>query len=330
MKVNPDRLISMAAGFQYSKILLTANELGVFRAIGEKSRTARDVAVMLKLDEEATAILLGALVGLGLLAYKAGRFKNAPDVKKYLAADTDDGMAHITNHMNHMYHSWDRLDAIVRKGRPRKAERPEVLTDKKRNRDFIRGMFEIGYPTAKLLAEKIDLKGVAKMADIGGGPAQYPIAFAKKAPAARFVVADYPNTIKVAKEYVGKYGLEDRIALRKCEFFDVPELGIGNGFDMALLSQVLHAESPKKCQELIKKTYKILRPGGRIIINENALNRDRISPAPPLIFAVNMLVNNAGRTYSVDEMSGWLKEAGFRKVKSKRLHERSVIIEGTR
>jgi len=330
MEINQDRVISMAAGFQYSKILLTANELGIFKFIGSKSRTAAEVATGLKLDAEATGLLLGALVGLGLVTYKAGRYKNAPDVEKYLGTESDEGLTCIATHMNHMYESWNRLDEVIKKGRPKKPGIPSILTDKHRNRNFICGMFEIGMGTARLLAKHIDLKGVMKMADIGGGPAQYPIAFSEKNPDTGFIVADYPSTVRVARGYIKKYGLQKRIKAVDCEFFDVPELGIGDDYDMALLSQVLHAAGEKQCAALIKKVYRILKPGGRIVINENALNEDRVSPPPPLIFAINMLVNNTGRTYTASEMSAWLKEAGFSKIKAKRLHERSVIIQGTK
>lgn len=327
MSVNPDRIISMAAGFQYSKILLTANELGIFKALGEGSRTAGEVSGELKLDLEATGLLLGALVGLGLCHYKAGKFTNAADVKRYLARESEEGMSCITSHMNHMYESWLNLDRIVRKGRPKRVAPPKILLDRKRNRDFICGMFEIGLSTARMLAGKLDLKGARKMVDIGGGPAHYPIAFAARYPDIRFVVADYPNTIRVARAYVKKYGLGGRIKLARCEFFDADSLGLGDDFDVALLSQVLHAASDEKCRELLKKIYGILKPGGRIIINENARNRDGMSPPPPLIFAINMLVQNAGRTFTVDELSAWLKDAGFKGIKSWRLHERSVIVE---
>lgn len=332
MEINQDRLISMAAGFQYSKILLTANELGIFNLVGKRSISSDDVAARLKLDPEATGMLMGALVGLGLMTCRAGKYKNAPDVVKYMTdeGEPEEGMSCIATHMNHMYESWRRLDEVVKKGRPKKMPPPQVILDKAKNRQFICGMFEIGFGTAKLLASRLDMKGVRKMADIGGGPAQFPIAFAQKHPEVGFVVADYPNTVSVARGYVKKYGLTRRIKPVVCEFFGKGELGIGDDYDMALLSQVLHAESDDKCRELIAKTFRILKPGGRIVINENARNNDGISPPPPMIFAINMLVNNFGRTFTVAELEGWLKEAGFTKVKSMRLHERSVVVQGTR
>jgi len=42
------------------------------------------------------------------------------------------------------------------------------------------------------------------------------------------------------------------------------------------------------------------------------VNADRTGPLNGLFFAVNMLVNtDSGDTYSFEEISSWLEEAGF-------------------
>src|SRR5512135_2624922 len=131
MAVNQDRIISLMGGFQYSKILMTANELGIFAFIGAGSKTADEIADRLKLDREASGMLMGALVGLGLVSHKAGRFRNAPDVRKYLSAEAPDSLACIARHMNHMYETWANLDRIVKNGRPKKRPPSKIITEKK-------------------------------------------------------------------------------------------------------------------------------------------------------------------------------------------------------
>ena len=330
MAITREQIHAMASGFQSAKIILAANELGIFRLLAGKGMSAGEVSDALNLDAEACAMLLGALVGLNLLEYGRGKFHEAPEVKKSLGEDSDEGLSCIFRHMNHLYTSWANLDEVVKKGRGKIKATSELLSDKKINRDFICGMFEVGYPTAQKFAEEMDFTGVRKFADIGGGPGVYPIAIAKRYPDINFVIADYPNTIKVARKYVKKYGMGKRVKLVNCPFFDTSELNIGDGFDMALLSQVLHAAPDGKAKGLLKKVFDILRPGGRIVINENARNDDAYSPAPPLVFAINMLIQNAGRTYTISELKGWLRESGFRKIGARRLHERSVLVEGTR
>jgi hypothetical protein len=64
--------------------------------------------------------------------------------------------------------------------------------------------------------------------------------------------------------------------------------------------------------QLLKKTFGALASGGTIAILEFLVNEDRNGPPNGLIFAVNMLVHTeTGDTYSFEEISGWLREAGF-------------------
>ena len=60
------------------------------------------------------------------------------------------------------------------------------------------------------------------------------------------------------------------------------------------------------------KTFHALAPKGTIAIAEFLVNPERTGPLNGLFFAVNMLVNtDCGDTYSFEEISGWLGEAGF-------------------
>ena len=48
------------------------------------------------------------------------------------------------------------------------------------------------------------------------------------------------------------------------------------------------------------------------MIAEFLVNADRTGPLNGLFFALNMLVNtDSGDTYSFEEISGWLNDAGF-------------------
>lgn len=62
----------------------------------------------------------------------------------------------------------------------------------------------------------------------------------------------------------------------------------------------------------LQKAFAALAPGGIIATQEFLVNPDRTGPVSGLIFTTNMLVNtDDGDTYSFEEISAWLKEAGF-------------------
>ena len=54
-----------------------------------------------------------------------------------------------------------------------------------------------------------------------------------------------------------------------------------------------------------------------IAIQEFLVNRQRTGPLNGVIFAVNMLVNTTqGDTFTFPEISGWLREAGFKNART--------------
>src|SRR5262249_6455256 len=87
------------------------------------------------------------------------------------------------------------------------------------------------------------------------------------------------------------------------------------GYDVATLGHILHSEGEARSRELLKKTFRALKPGGVIAIAEWLVNDDRTGPLPSLMFAVQMLVNTEkGDVFSFNEIKNWLEDAGLKKV----------------
>jgi 3-hydroxy-5-methyl-1-naphthoate 3-O-methyltransferase len=86
----------------------------------------------------------------------------------------------------------------------------------------------------------------------------------------------------------------------------------GSNHTVATLGHILHSEGEERSRALLAKTLHALASGGTIAIAEYLVNPDRSGPLNGLFFAVNMLVNtDSGDTYSFEEISSWLAEAGF-------------------
>ena len=115
--------------------------------------------------------------------------------------------------------------------------------------------------------------------------------------------------IPITRKTVGKFGLTERYSFIAG---DLLKVDFGTGHTVATLGHILHSEGSERSRELLKKTFQALAPGGTIAIAEFLVNADRTGPLNGLFFAVNMLVNtDSGDTYSFEEISGWLKDAGF-------------------
>jgi len=91
-------LMRLVHGFEAAKILLVANDLGLFRRL-DRERVANELAIELDVDPRALELLMNALTALGLLEKSAAGFRNAPVAAAYLAGDSYRG--HIFRHIHH-------------------------------------------------------------------------------------------------------------------------------------------------------------------------------------------------------------------------------------
>jgi hypothetical protein len=108
---------------------------------------------------------------------------------------------------------------------------------------------------------------------------------------------------------------------------DLQQADFGTGHHVATLGHILHSEGIDRSKALLKKTFNALAPGGTIAVAEFLVNADRTGPLGGLIFAVNMLVNtDRGDTFSFEEISGWLSEAGFVNARTLDTHGPSPLI----
>ena len=301
-------------GFRASRVLITANNLGVFERLSTE-KDAGQVARLISADRRATEILLDALTGLGLLKKKNGRYINSKVSEMFLVRKSPYYQGDIIRHADSLWKNWSGLDEVVRSGRPNRASHD--------HESFIRGMHNIAALKAGSVLDAIGLRGVRRALDLGGGPGTYSIEMARRGIEA--TIFDLPDTIKIAKDIVRK----SKVNGVKFISGDFLNSDIGGGYDMVFISQILHSLSIDDSKYLLKKASASLNPKGRIVIQEFYINRERTSPMDSALFSVNMLVNTeGGRCYTSQEIKSWLKEIGLRAI-SERLLGDVVLIMGS-
>ena len=91
------------------------------------------------------------------------------------------------------------------------------------------------------------------------------------------------------------------------------------GFDAVLASNILHARGIAANHSLLAELYQCLNPGGQLILRDVFLNRHRTSPEWGTLFSVSLLLHTPhGRCYALEEIVGWLRQAGFSSVSAPR------------
>jgi len=314
-EISPDTISKLVSGYQESRVLLTAYELGIFTAVGDGAKSSAEVAHAINADARATDRLMNALCALGLLAKKGGLFSNRTLAARYLVEGKPEYMTNLM-HANNQWKKWSLLTEAVRRGTS-----VSPVTDRGKSEDwprsFISAMHWRGASLAAELVSKIDITGVSRMLDVGGGSGVFAMTMARKREEMQAVVFDLPEVIPITKRYIEEAGMSDRVKTTAGNFMTDD---FGSGYDLVLFSAIFHMNSPSQNKELLDKTYRALEPGGRVVVSDYVLDETRTRPARGAFFALNMLVStNAGDAYTESELREWMDAAGFHGVERREL-----------
>ena len=307
----PKIIQEIASAYQRSRVLLTAFELSIFTTLNDQQLTSAEVAEAAGASARHVDRLMNALVALGLLEKADGRFANTPLAAAHLVKGRPGYMGGL-GHTIHLWDTWGQLTAVVREGRP--ARRPP-MNDRGDDwlRPFIAAMHWRCRQTAAEVVGALDLAGVSRVIDVGGGSGAYAMGFVRARSGVSAVVFDLPNVVPLTRAYVAEESLGAQV---EAVAGDYMRDSLGEGFDLALLSMVIHSHSPDENRALLSKVAGALTPGGQVVIQDFLMAEERDGPLQPALFALNMLVGtDGGDTYTESEVRGWMREAGFGSVK---------------
>ena len=306
--------MQMSWGYAPPLIIATALKHGVFDALDQSPKTAAELAQKTRLSERGITAILNALVGLQLLKRKGTRYALTDESAAFLVSTKTPFYGEFFRHTTEqLIPKWLQLNNVVRTGKPAMA-----VNDEKQGADFfvkfVEALFPLSYAAASTLGEHLEIPkadGPVNVLDIAAGSGVWGIALAKQSSHVNLTAVDWPQVLQVTERMARRHGVGKRLTKLPG---DLLKVNYGNGHHVATLGHILHSEGRDRSRRLLKKVFKSLSPGGTIAIMEFMVDHDRSGPPMGLLFAVNMLVNTrAGDTYSFKEMSGWLREAGFRK-----------------
>lgn len=297
--------------FQESRVLLSAVELDIYTAVGDGA-VASGVAQKLGTDPRATESFLNALVAMGTLEKEGATFRNTPMTARFLVAGSPDYSRPALMHTVNLWDSWSTMTESVRAGTA-VGYKEMAGRDKQWMEPFIAAMHRNGLENSAPLVNAVGAEGASRLLDVGGGSGIYSIAFARANPQLRAEIFDLPDVVRMSQRYIDEAGLTGRITTR---VGDLRKDELGQGYDLVLLSAICHMLSPEENRDLFARCQRALVPQGRVVIRDFVLEADKTAPRNGALFALNMLVGTpGGSSYSQDEYTAWLHEAGFGDVK---------------
>jgi ubiquinone/menaquinone biosynthesis C-methylase UbiE len=310
----PERILKMMWAFAPPLLIDAAVENRLFDALDANPLAPEQLAAATGASERGTVALADALVGLELLRKdEQGRYQLTPESAAFLVHGKPAFQGRIFQHTkSHIIPGWLQLSEAVKSGRPaapvNEQEQGAAFFEQ-----FVEALFPMAYPAATALAAHLkvaETKEQITVLDIAAGSGVWGIALAQASPLVQVTVVDWERVLSTTKRMVARFNLQDRFRFVPG---DVLQADFGRNYAVATLGHILHSEGVERSRALLRRVCDALRPGGTIAIAEFLVNADRTGPAQGLIFGVNMLVHTEqGGTYSFEEISDWLREAGFK------------------
>ncbi|MCI0571797.1 MAG: acetylserotonin O-methyltransferase [Myxococcaceae bacterium] len=321
---SPQRQLSrMIVSLWVPQTLHAAAELGVADALSGGALSSGEVAERLGAHADATERLLRALVTLGLLVVRDERFELS-ELGRCLTTDSPNSVRSWCRLMGGpgVWQAWGRLESCVRTGRtgwssdraeaPSGTEHFDVMAGDARAAEvFHQAMVEMTRGVAPGIVAALDLKGVQRVVDVGGGYGALLCAVLEAHGGVVGSVFDLEHAREGALDLFSARGLEDRASYVAGSFFEVAPPAA----DVYLLKSVLHDWDDARSLRILGRCREVLEAGARLVVVEPTapVVRDGSPPDWIMTFSdLNMLVNTGGRERTEAEILALLEAARMR------------------
>jgi ubiquinone/menaquinone biosynthesis C-methylase UbiE len=282
-----------------AQIYRAAQEAGILRALAGGSASAAATARICDTAIRPTTLLLDGLVA-GLVGRAGEAYAFAP-VARFLAGPYRD--------LGDSY--WSHLPAFLRTGEPM-VRMDDPRESERHYQAQAQALAWMMAPAAEAAATALDMcgrrRGLAVL-DVGAGAAGWSLALARRDPATTVTALDWPAVLAIAQNAAAEAGLQGRFATIAGDYHTaaLPEAA----FDLAIVANVTHLESPAGNRNLFERLRLALRPGGEIAVID-VFSAHPTGALPAALYALGLALRTAGgRLHSAADLQDWLAAAGF-------------------
>jgi ubiquinone/menaquinone biosynthesis C-methylase UbiE len=314
--LSPRPLMRMLGDFANSQILDACIEYDFFTLIDKGFQTAEEIAREAGTNLRATRIVLDSLIASALIEKKNGRYTLLPVSETFLVRGKPSYIGDFRHVALALWDGMANLKQSLKTGKP--MSRMDTGNELAVWEKLVIGIIPIAEPVAKALCDILrigtDRKGV-RVLDIAGGSSIFGMTILARDPSAQVTQLDWPNVNAVAKQLNRERGLDGKI-----RFIDGEHRSAvleNRYYDLVLASNFCRFESPEGNQELFRKAYQALKPGGSLVVNDFLPNEERTGPTFALRFSVYTLTHTPeGECWTLSQYDDWLKTAGFKSIQT--------------
>ncbi len=247
------------------------------------------------------------MVALGLLERLGDRYSNGDVAATFLAGSPGPDLRPLLRHWDrNSYPAWAEFAEALGRGPPQ-----EVFDlDEEHQRIASAGIEAILAGPAAALSRAFDFSAHRRLLDIAGGTGSWTIATARNHPHLEATVLDRPVVVGIAGERVVAAGLASRVSVVAG---DAMTEELPPGHDVFLVANLLHYWSPERNVALLARIRRAAEHGASLLLADFWTDPTHTRPVQAAVMAGEFAVHlREGDVYSVEEVRGWLPQAGWR------------------
>jgi SAM-dependent methyltransferase len=311
-------ILELMNGSILAAVVGTAMELGIFWLLADKPLSAAELAQSLNIPLNRCHYWLQILGKLGLLeengdgyapstlAREAILSVQSQETLAFQAREDRDVALYVRDLALNIGKPMSAWPAPTRKPADyfQQLERDPVYAAR-----FTRKLYDIHRSFAEQLANLLDLRGVNRVLDLGGGSGVVSMALLRKRGELTSVVVDVESVCQAGRVIAAENKLERRITYLAADFLkdDLP-----TGFDMVMLCDV-----GAFSERLLRRIHEVLNGQGRLVIVDKFAPRKTDAPPSRLLAAFLTALQSPAPSVdyiTTEEVHTRLQQAGFREV----------------
>jgi 2-polyprenyl-3-methyl-5-hydroxy-6-metoxy-1,4-benzoquinol methylase len=258
--------------------------------------------------------MLTLFTAMGFVRKQGGIFEVAEVAREHLVADSPWYMGPYYASLKERPVCRDYL-TVLRTGKPAnwgsykdEKEWAKAMEGEGFANHFTAAMDCRGVYLAQAMAKKLDLSKHRRLLDVAGGSGIYACSLAAHHENLQATVLEKPPVDGIARKSISNRGFSDRVSVVAVDMFKESWPG---GFDLHLISNVLHDWDELVVKQLLAKSFGALEPGGMLILHDAMINREKTGPLPVAAYSALLMNITEGKCYSIGEYEEMLQEAGF-------------------
>lgn len=301
---------SLVTGYRDLAIIMQAVQTGMIESVGQQPISITDLLAASEFSTGEGRRFIELLIAVGIFEEYDGLLYLSGFARNYLFSGSATSQLNVLEFEQLLMEKWGRIGTVLRRGQAAAIEQLPPEERLARQALFQRAMHEAAVVRSKELWDAVPaVADSGLIIDIGAGDGSYLREFLSRYPGWKGVACDLQDVLELHAPALDESG----IGRHACNIADRGERAAlvaqyAGCCSLLLLSNLIHCYSRPENEAVIGSFKELVAGDGLLVIHD--FFRDGNSTGAQ--YDIHMMVNTYnGRSYSFEETTGMLRQAGF-------------------